>query len=733
MKKVVMCAVMLAMTGCSMFHRTTKLTDAPPAITRFGEIAVLYDQRVAEYFNELHPEERVFVYYLWRAGLPGYRITADQLHRCAQPLQELFELIVDNEKILLAHKGLNAQFALRDFLEQARTYLVYLWTNHSQYFLLEHEHEKRTPHKLGLELLTKENIAKVLEVLGKNADDFLSDDLVKALFDDEYHATLTVPGNINKSAVNTYGPGFCERDYAALSVKQRSGVNAYFCHQVDEHGKKKPVVQQYAIGQRCSQEMDVIQAWLTKARDHAKKYPTLFDEHVVESLTWLITFIQTGDEDFFKKYSVAWLKTKSRIDFNFGFVETYRDPKNKVGLFQAEATIKTVDMSACNQALFIIEQTLPIPATYSRFTKDEYTRPTLPNASMNAKCFAIGDLGPLEMTAAYCLPNYEDIRAQHGSKQIMYPATKGIGALLNPDVHRQLFHRKQRAEWLAKHDPDSKIVREMWDVQCLLHETVGHGSGKLGAHTFRTGDQLTVHGKKYHVGDSIPVTTDNLTDLLGGYESALEELRAEVIALYACVVDFDVLTKLGYFKRWTSVITKADLIDWLIEHMALAGLSRLIHQKNGATVVQGEHSRADYAILNYLLDRNAVEVVQETTSVGGQEVKVVDVKILDQRRAIDAIKALVCKVQTIKSTGDGQAAKELFTTYGTTIRHVQEMAILKTNKKMVNGNLKIKALLSPLYEPVCDNKGVVTDVQARWPNDIFDYFMQIRKLELCKL
>ncbi|MFA6527489.1 MAG: hypothetical protein WCT20_03650 [Candidatus Babeliales bacterium] len=729
MKRLMVCGSIILMTGCGMLKKNDTVPEAPTTIERYNEIAVVYHQGLGEKFDALTPQERIFIYYLWRAGLPGYRITADQLHRCAWPLQELFELLLTHESELLDDTQLGTLFDVSLFMHQVRTFLVYLWANHGQYFLLEHEHEKRTPHKIGLDLLTKEYISMALESLGKNVEDVITKDIAKALFNDDYHATLTVPGSIDKSAVNVYGQGFGDHEYAALEHKQKNGVNAHFYVGSDH----KPAIEHYAVNGRCRDEMSVMHYWLEKAYKHAQNYPAQFDTHVVESLQWLLTFIATGDEAAFRNYSIAWLKTNSRVDFNLGFIETYHDPKNKVGLFQAEATIKTLDMAQCNKLLFSIERSLPIPAQFHRFQGGNGDGLSMPNASINTKAFAIGDLGPLGITAAYCLPNYEDIRAEHGSKQIIYPAEAGLGLLLNPDIYRKLFHRTSRADWLERNDKACAIVREMWDLQCLLHETLGHGSGKLAEHTFKEGDELCIAGKTYRPGDSIAVTPDNIGLLLGVYEASLEELRAEVIALYVSVVHFDELAALGYFKRWTQKITKTELCDWLIEHMALAGLSRLIHQKDGATIVQGDHARADYVILNYLIDHRCLSIVEEKCEIDGETFGVVDVTVRDQHAAIEAIKALMVQVQTIKSTGDGHAAASLFETYGTKIRHENYIQFLKANRKKVNGDLKVKALLTPIYKAECDESGVIHDARAVWPSDIFDYFMTMRKLELSKL
>ncbi len=53
-------------------------------------------------------------------------------------------------------------------------------------------------------------------------------------------------------------------------------------------------------------------------------------------------------------------------------------------------------------------------------------------------------------------------------------------------------------------------------LKLFYMKTLGHGSGQLWKHTFQEGDQLTIAGKVYTVGETIPVTSNNLPQLLPG-------------------------------------------------------------------------------------------------------------------------------------------------------------------------------------------------------------------------
>ena len=79
--------------------------------------------------------------------------------------------------------------------------------------------------------------------------------------------------------------------------------------------------------------------------------------------------------------------------------------------------MKQADISPLLELLPTFEKQFPFPEQYKR--KD---MSNLPNAAPAHKIVGIGGLGPTFCTLAYCLPNYQDIRSELGSKQIMYPA-----------------------------------------------------------------------------------------------------------------------------------------------------------------------------------------------------------------------------------------------------------------------------------------------------------------------
>lgn len=736
-----MLAISLGSISTGLFIATTHLngdcmstlSPAPAHIETFKEIAVLYNKDLPEFYNKLSAEERIFAYYIFRAGLPGNRIAADQTHRDALAIKKIYTAIFEHENELIAlHDDKSSPLStinVQKFMQEIKTYLVYVWGNHSQYFAREHANEKRTPSRLGLATLTQENLVMALSAVGQKDLADMVTTLEKSLFDHTYEPTVTVPNSIEQSAVNIYSRDFTEQDYQQLSPHDRDKINAYF-YTVLEDGKRVSKMTPYSADGKYGQELIVAAHWLKKAHQHAQQYPDFFDEHVIKSLDLLITFIQTGDEEYFRQHSIEWLKSSSRIDYSFGFVETYHDPKSKRGQFQAEATIRTIDLATLNNILPLIEQQLPFPQEFKRSSLGTIAH-TIPNASINTKIFGTGGLGPMLITAAYCLPNYEDIRAIYGSKQIIYPATKGLGAIINPGLAHKLSSLRDEAEWLEENDPDWNFSNDLWDIQCILHETLGHGSGQLATHTFKEGDSLTICGQSYAVGDSIPVTNENIAEFLHGYEHTIEELRAEIIALYVSVAHLDELINAGFLTTWYKKIGRDALVKWLILAMSNTGLKRIIQQSDDATEISGDHARANCTIMNYLIAQNALALNKETINFDNKEYTVLGLSLVNAQKATQAITHLMQEVQRIKSTGDGQGAQALIDTYGRPL-NLEYLKILKNNEKTVTGDLKARVYIAPHFTKITNDQGDVIDVQAEWPRNIFEQFKTYGLLELSK-
>ncbi|MEX2437776.1 MAG: hypothetical protein WD449_00820 [Candidatus Babeliales bacterium] len=428
---------------------------------------------------------------------------------------------------------------------------------------------------------------------------------------------------------------------------------------------------------------------------------------MVTSLELLMKFFATGDEQYFREHSKEWLKTNSRLDYTTGFIEVYEDPKAVRGEYASEVTIKSLNMEELNKVLPGCEAKLPFPAEYKRKGLDDGTA-TLPNASINVIAFGSGGYGPLLFTAAYCLPNYNDIRSECGSKQIIYKEEASLALLLQPKLYKQLSYLQDHRTWHEENDPNFALNKDIWTLQVILHETLGHGSGALAQGI----DETAVNNN------------------LGKYFSAHEELRAEIIALLTSIDNYDQFASMGLLHEWPKKLSKSELINKLIENMAATGLRRLIAQPDSATTINGAHSQANYTIMNYLIDNKGLELIQEPRIIGEDTFTVLGVKVSNQKQALKSINELAVLVQTIKSTANKKNVHDLFEAYGTKIRNPNHITWAKACNKKVMDGIKGIVRLFPEYQPIQNKSGSITDIQASWPKGFIEQALKHTQLGL---
>ncbi|HVW99033.1 MAG TPA: hypothetical protein VHA52_01120, partial [Candidatus Babeliaceae bacterium] len=313
---------------------------------------------------------------------------------------------------------------------------------------------------------------------------------------------------------------------------------------------------------------------------------------------------------------------------------------------------------------------------------------------------------------------------QYGSKQIMYADMPSLAELINPNDARVLSYLSEQVMWLEQDRNHESLPKTLDNILCILHETVGHGSGRLATHTFTEGEPLTVGSITYVIGDSLALTPENLTEFLGSYESALEELRAEILALYIAINHIDELQDQELLPHWTRSVDRTELMRWFILIMARQGINRLISQSSNAMQIEGAHAQADSTIMNYLIKGQALELVIEHKILKDKEYSVPGLRIKDLDKAQALVKELMQTVQRIKSTGDYFGVRKLLHTYGIPL-NTQVRDIVQYNHRALVGKLKGIALVYPELTPMYAEEGEIFDIQAHWPENIIDQHLLV--------
>ncbi|MBS1766926.1 MAG: hypothetical protein JST05_05930 [Acidobacteria bacterium] len=614
--------------GTTLFAQTPAPAPAPsapvaPSIEKLGKDgrAMWLVPVDAPGFDQLKPTQRKLAYYLYRAALAGDDIGYLQNHPKALDIKHLLEGVWSKKDAL--------DEATRDGLGE---YLKLVWANHGNY---SHTHAtKFVPANL-----TYEQLKKAVQIATKKGAKFQVKGgglaalahLKPYIFDPKVDPIQVnqVPGQdpIATSANGLYDKGLTLASIQALPAATQAQLNVRFAKR-----GKKAVAQPFKVGSVYGEQLASVVYWLEKAQPYVENeltqvtmpdgtVKTRFEANPdqKEALQDLIDFLKSGDEATFKKHSIAWLKTKSTVDYLNGFYEVYKDPRSVIGAYEANVSYKAdssvIDKLSQNASYF--EAKMPWDAKWKR---DKITPPV---ASVVNVLMETGDGGPIS-PAAYNLPNYADLRKEFGSKNVVLLNVEGASRAATADTSIKASYRPEDQELMRK---DSALARQ-WVV--YMHEVIGHGSGQPDA-SLAGADPATKIGPTY---------------------SALEECRADCVALYqfpdSKLEEIGAVTAADHADAY-----KAMLLQYLTGQLMANGLIE------GDTIHEA-HFRGRQLVLNYLVDN------QKGVQVDAQDGHYF-VEITDAAKAREGVGEVLDKLQTLKAMGDQAGAEAFFGQYGTKV------------------------------------------------------------------
>lgn len=581
-------------------------------------------------FDKLKRTQRLFAYYLYRAAIAGHDIGYLQNHRYARDLRDLFEEIYEHRE------GLDPAIA-----EGVEEYLKLLWAHHGNY---NHwNHAKFVPRKLTFKQLqqavkvARKNGARFAVKKGEGPDKLLAR-LKPFIFDpkvEPVQVNQQAGADIVKTSANgLYDPGVTQKDIEALPREEQQRLNVRYALKRDRKGRRLVEAEPFMVGGVYGEQLGNVVFWLKKAlayvdneqvtveKDGVKKVrfePVASQKKALEDL---IAYFQTGEEAKFKDHSVAWLKTKTAVDYLNGFYEVYKDPRGIIGSYEANVSVRdealTQAIAKLSQNAFYFEGKMP--------WKDEWKRAKVepPVVEVVNMIIETGDGGPIS-AAAYNLPNYADLRRDHGSKNVMLLNVENARPAKLKQQVLEAFYAPEDQELMQKHGD----LGRQWLV--YLHEVIGHGSGQ-----------------------SDPSLQVEPAAKLGAAYNALEECRSDAVALYQFLDPK--LIEIGAVKAEDHAAAAKAMFQ-----VVLTGQLRRNGQEEGDTL-RGAHSRGGQALLTWLTQPDkdyGVAIVQKD---GKHFVQVADVA-----KAREGVKELLVKLQTFKSMGDGDGAAAFFEQWGSKV------------------------------------------------------------------
>jgi hypothetical protein len=568
-------------------------------------------------------------------------INAEQTHRYASRIRRAMAYIVVGGK----HIGTVHE-------EGLKAYAALCFTCHGPYRKNSAENQKRIP-------LVPQDLMK------KWSRNMLDDDVLNWMYDPSEDSTLVERGkDLTESGNGLYPPGFTSKEFETHVSANFASV---FFNDVDEFKHGTRAMDGFNSGSCINIVKYIANAWTI-----ARTLPDHFDHHFCKSLEFLIASFTGGSENMWRMYWQSWVKSTSPYCFTFGFVEEYHDPHDKIGEAGGDLNVCAFDLRPMGDILLQLENALPYPEDQRRESR------TLPNVTLSRKMYGSGHYGPMVRTAAYCLPNYEDIRSGVGSRQIIFTRCESLGKVVNPEMHAQFS--------TEDYEGQNKVISDVWELTTVLHESVGHASGRL---------TMTKTG--------VPVTPENVAELIGDNRGPLEELRAEINAYYLAIKCFDLIRDTPLCKGWPDKIGDELFKKEIMKSCIRAGVNRTSGQDSfdprlTTSSIKGAHARANLLITNWMIVNGVAKIEPVNVVIDGEIfIRHKVVLLCDERKFLEEAMTLCVTVQDLTSTGDGKGADFWFDTYLNNVKDKIKFHhwgnCLRRNRKKIMGDVKLNSRL----------------------------------------
>lgn len=604
-------------------------------------------------FEKLSPSQKAFVYYLTEAAIYGRDILWDQ--NCAVNLQLRPVL----EKIHTTYSGDRNSKNFRAF-EQ---YLKQVWFGNGI-----HHHYSMDKFVPGF---SPEFFAAQYAAAGFN-DAALLATLQDAMFNPARYAKRVNQADgqdlIRTSANNLYDDKVTQAEVEAYyaSIKDTTDLTpiSYGLNTRVAKVDGKVVEQPYKIGGLYSAAIEKIVENLNKALPFAE------NDAQKAYIKKLIEFYTTGDLRTFDEYSIMWAEdTASQVDFINGFIESYGDPLGMTGSWESIVNFKNIPASHRTEVISDNAQWFEDHSPVDKRFKKEKVKGV--SAKVITAAILAGDSYPATPIGIN-LPNANWIRAAHGSKSV---TIENITQAYDEAAHGNGFN-----EEFVIDAPTSKLLDDYLfvtdNLHTDLHECLGHGSGKLlpGVDP----DALKEHG------------------------STLEEARADLFALY--YLADPKLLELGLLDNPDAY--KAEYYKYMLNGL----MTQLMRIEPGKDIEEA-HMRNRQLIAKWAYEHGKKDNVVEFVKRDGKTF----IKINDYKALRHLFGQLLAEVQRVRSEGDYEAGRHLVLDYGVKVDPALHNEVLERYSHL--SIAPYKGFVNPVYTPVFDNAGNITDVTVSYTED----------------
>ena len=604
-------------------------------------------------FEKLTPRQKAFVYYLTEAAIYGRDILWDQNNAANLQLRTVLE------KIYTDYKGDRNSKDFKAF-EQ---YLKQVWFGNGI-----HHHYSTDKFVPGF---SRDFFAEQYKSAGFT-DKAVLDNLEDVIFNPKRYAKRVNQADgqdlIRTSASNLYDENVTQAEVEAYyaSIKDTTDLTpvSYGLNTRVAKIDGKVVEQTYKIGGLYSPAIEKIVENLQKALPYA-------ENDAQKAYTQkLIDYYTTGDLRTFDEYSIMWAEdTASQVDYVNGFIESYGDPLGMTGSWESIVNFKNIPASHRTEVISDNAQWFEDHSPVDKRFKKEKVKGV--SAKVITAAMLAGDSYP-STPIGINLPNANWIRAAHGSKSV---TIENITQAYDAAAQGNGFNKE-----FVIDAPTAKLLDDYLfitdNLHTDLHECLGHGSGKLlpGVDP----DALKEHG------------------------STLEEARADLFALY--YLADPKLVELGLLDNLEAY--KAEYYKFMLNGL----MTQLMRIEPGKDIEEA-HMRNRQLIARWAYEHGKKDNVVEFVKRDGKTF----VKINDYNALRDLFGQLLAEVQRVRSEGDYEAGRKLVLDYAVKVDTAIHNEVLERYSHL--DIAPYKGFVNPVYTPVFDSDGNITDVTVSYTED----------------
>jgi len=637
----------LAMAASALAQPTGALVD------RVGSTGFV--QVRAESFRALQPRQQILAYWLSQASIAIDPIIYDQNSRFGLRQKRILDAIAAHPEVVDPR-----------VLPQMMAFTKLFWTNKGN-------HQEITAQKFLPDVSFEDLKTAALAAKRKGALSTLSEaDLIKeldalraSLFDPNFEPLITAKSprgdlDILQASANNFYSGVKLADLK--DFKERYSLNS----RVTRKSDGSLVEEVYRAGTPDGKVPPGMYApYLRKAIAAFEKAIPYAEPGQEKVLRDLIRYYQTGERADWIQFDIDWTQNDPDVDFANGFIEVYRDARAAKGTSQSFVSVR--DTKTDSSKLAANAQYFENRAPWADQYKKQGVTP--PRAKAVETVIETGDFHV--NTVGDNLPNENEIREKYGSKSFLLLSSSRAISEASGSRAVEEFGASPEEIAIAKKSGDEAAA-----LLTAMHETLGHGSGKLNP-------KLT-HEPAYYLKE---------------YFSTLEEARADLTAMWD--VWDPKLKELG-------LISSPDVAKAMYYQTARTALLQLRGIPKG-DIIEEDHQRDRQMIVNYIIDKTG-SIVRFTKN--GKDY----ITVNDFEKMRKGVGMLLAELMRIKAEGDYPAIKALVEKYGV---HFDPKVRDQIVARYAALNLPTYwAGVYPDLQPTLDAKGNVTKVEMTYPRDI---------------